>query len=164
MATDRLPPDVFGKLLFKFLVEAQSDLLKEPFSKSLQDIRLPLQEVVAEFVAIRWLAIDFGITKAFGYGTARSALLDPFLDCIHETFPPEYEEFLGQRVCYYAGVLNNATVDPFLEIGGAFSDLLWPEENASESQLNGALVLGGTEFSSTLHFVQELLRAVEIVW
>lgn len=163
MANQHVTPDGLGKILYSLLADTEEHVTNR-YSAELQQLGVPQRVFTAELLALRWIAFDFALTLAFGQGPKRAAILDPYLDCLHENIDPSLERSLEQRICQYAIVLNNADSNPSLQMGGALARFLFERESRPEQDSVTIGVIGATEFAITVEGVQRMLNSVIIDW
>jgi len=163
MANQHVTPDSLGKVLYALVAGTEEDVANR-YSAELEQLGVPQRVFTAELLALRWIALDFAVTLVFGQSPNRAAILDPYLDCLHENTDPSLERFLEQRICQHAIVLNNADSNPSLRMGDALARFLFERESRPEDDSVVIAAIGAIEFAIFVKGVQDLLSGVVIDW
>ena len=152
-------PKDMGLVIYGLISDTESDT-QTRYSDFAANKGMPITELSAELIALRWIAADYAVTQQYGESPERNAVLDPFLDCVHRAVEPDLVQFLTGRICQYAVALNQGGTSPSLSAGAAFARLLFQRRQASESDLYDAALIGYTEFEAIGNAVREGLRLV----
>jgi len=159
-----IKPDWFGALFYKLMVENAEVHVAERYRDRLRQINVAERAFAVELIALRWIALDLGTTLYWGDGPERVAIIDPFLDRVHQNCDPELESFLAQRICQYAVVLNAAGPHPVAPMGAALARFLFEREVRSDGDIQVIQRIGATEFMVALEGVQNFFDTVTVDW
>jgi hypothetical protein len=148
-----------GAILYDIFASTEDDVANR-YAPELGTMQVPSRDFAIELMAVRWLALDYAVTLTLGQGSKRVAVLDAFLELLHENTIPGLEEFLSRRICQYAIVMNKAESEHALYVGAAFSQFVQERGERTQEQAMALAVIGAKEFAMTFDAVRVILARV----